>query len=338
MVDGVHVIAGSSPRARGTRGRATPTSAPSPVHPRLRGEHSLQARTISPSSGSSPPARGTRFDCHVNDLIERFIPACAGNTAAYRPDGYRPAVHPRLRGEHASRSSMAGGSSGSSPRARGTLVDDHQTVLASSVHPRLRGEHRIISGAVCEIGRFIPACAGNTSAISRSPTPRSVHPRLRGEHELILVNSYKDHGSSPPARGTPRRRMGDVLAVRFIPACAGNTPTRQTPSAPTPVHPRLRGEHTSPISTETGKFGSSPPARGTLLLECIVIQSKFTAQRTHRGLYYVRGRRHAPLVGRWSRTSTAGGRRPRRRNDIAVIRGGSTSGRSRTSVPGPRHM
>ena len=92
---------GSSPRVRGTRvdatalrlvGRFIPACAgntspkahrypTSTVHPRVCGEHIC--RPISPAAriGSSPRVRGThRLGC-VPQAVNRFIPACAGNTA-----------------------------------------------------------------------------------------------------------------------------------------------------------------------------------------------------------------------------------------------------------------
>ena len=58
--------------------------------------------------------------------------------------GY-PAVHPRVRGEHAARASCAPSSSGSSPRARRTHEEARRALAAA---------------------RFIPACAENTSTMS----------------------------------------------------------------------------------------------------------------------------------------------------------------------------
>ena len=51
---------------------------------------------------------------------------------------------------------------------------------------------------------------------------------------------------------------------RFIPAGAGNTTGRPTPSARHPVYPRWRGEHPLYLCTQSFTDGLSPLARGTL--------------------------------------------------------------------------
>ena len=73
------------------------------------------------------------------------------------------------------------GSTGSSPRGRGTPVVQH---------------------AVDGIIRFIPARAGNTSSRHRSATGKSVHPRAGGEHNGYQTPSKVAYGSSPRGRGT----------------------------------------------------------------------------------------------------------------------------------------
>ena len=93
-------ISGSSPPVRGThakhstrslRPRFIPACAgntwlwvtgsqPSAVHPRLCGEHSLVTHGDFPSTGSSPPVRGTLALARRLARWCRFIPACAGNT------------------------------------------------------------------------------------------------------------------------------------------------------------------------------------------------------------------------------------------------------------------
>ena len=193
---------GSSPPARGTPGaarihgrdvrfipaRAGNTSTTSKcgtcrsVHPRPRGEHRLASAEGLISTGSSPPARGTRKHDRYFRGVHRFIPARAGNTECSRSTHSPPTVHPRPRGEHPTIRSTTGSMDGSSPPARGTRGP-------------LRGQRRH--------GRFIPARAGNTARLRTSlrrstgssppargtptyqvtgSTRHTVHPRPRGEH------------------------------------------------------------------------------------------------------------------------------------------------------------
>ena len=152
---------GSSPLARGTRGRwrCLPTcqrliparagntyahdahGIPKPAHPRSRGEHDLHRYWWCPGSGSSPLARGTRRSGCAFLGAARLIPARAGNTrSSASTSGCSPA-HPRSRGEHQRAPGIQQFKIGSSPLARGTL----RGLQAYPVIPRL-----------------IPARAGNT--------------------------------------------------------------------------------------------------------------------------------------------------------------------------------
>ena len=70
-------------------------------------------------------------------------------------------------------------------------------------------------------------------------------------------------GSSPPARGTPRRAGRAHVHRRLIPACAGNTRPIGRRSHRRAAHPRLRGEHVRHLDHAERNAGSSPPARGT---------------------------------------------------------------------------
>ena len=257
--------AGSSPRARGTphAGKVIPTSAriiPAcagntsccrsaqscpPDHPRVRGEH-IDAETKGDvDTGSSPRARGTH-PCELRGLTaRRIIPACAGNTV--QPDSackLRP-DHPRVRGEHLRRLPKRRNTSGSSPRARGTLP--------RRVRP-------------LDAGRIIPACAGNTSLCTRSEASRPDHPRVRGEHGTVARWVGASGGSSPRARGTPDARTTARVGRRIIPACAGNTHACRSLDARQTDHPRVRGEHPLDRVDRRRCGGSSPRARGTHVL------------------------------------------------------------------------
>ena len=213
------------------------------------------------SSGSSPPARGTRTTRSRR---------CSVST-----------VHPRPRGEHRAWMLFKLGVDGSSPPARGTrschprTTDQYRfiparagntastsaSVMGAPVHPRPRGEHLSQLGfptrqigssppargtlshvpSCCLEPRFIPARAGNTAPFQRLTDDSTVHPRPRGEHSWTW----------------------SLSARRFIPARAGNTTTSPCACRTSPVHPRPRGEHGRVRRTLNLVIGSSPPARGT---------------------------------------------------------------------------
>ena len=132
-------------------------------------------------------------------------------------------VHPRLRGELEYPCRKRSGYFGSSPLARGT-------------HSWRNGQQ--------ESYRFIPACAGNSSNMATNTRQSPVHPRLRGELQRGRAKGLTNAGSSPLARGTLDEDGLDVQALRFIPACAGNSRQRRGSLKTIPVHPRLRGELT----------------------------------------------------------------------------------------------
>ena len=271
---------GSSPRGRGTHSPAA--LAPQAVHPRAGGEHTVSPRpNIALSAGSSPRGRGTharrravasRATVHpraggehvaravagrFNEVavVQRFIPARAGNTLCHAHrfiparagnTGQVAGSSPRGRGTRFTRQrggpapirfipARAGNTScglsvrpdsGSSPRGRGTQPmgrSPRRPIIP--VHPRAGGEHNAPPSV-----RFIPARAGNTGCTGFPP---------------VSV------GSSPRGRGHTRR----ILACpnRFIPARAGNTASIGS-CAPRTVHPRAGGEHVRPRAPDVQRF------------------------------------------------------------------------------------
>ena len=131
---------------------------------------------------------------------------------------------------------------GSSPLARGTPIRQPLSPLAV---------------------RLIPARAGNTFGPRAFDQVQAAHPRSRGEHASSSLRSCPHLGSSPLARGTPIRQPLSPLAVRLIPARAGNTELVSRSSTASSAHPRSRGEHTLMFLTADRTLGSSPLARGT---------------------------------------------------------------------------
>ena len=113
---------GSSPHARGTRFAGPMDDPDLRFIPARAGNTQPTQRMSILCAGSSPHARGTLRQAVDDDGVVRFIPARAGNTRRTPAADPGLAVHPRTRGEHASRRRASRSSVGSSPHARGTLV------------------------------------------------------------------------------------------------------------------------------------------------------------------------------------------------------------------------
>ena len=168
----------------------------------MRGEHSRARKRGGGDGGSSPHARGALDGPALWADDDGIIPACAGSTSWTAAGAYRAGDHPRMRGEHDEDFDLTTDSEGSSPHARGALVDD--------------GVGRAPDG-------IIPACAGSTGRATRSPICTRDHPRMRGEHVGDGVQIVDTMGSSPHARGARAVLPLDELPVGIIPACAGST-------------------------------------------------------------------------------------------------------------------
>ena len=174
-------------------------------------------------AGSSPLARGT-LQRRVMQLDQfGLIPARAGNTwCLWFP--IRPLrAHPRSRGEHVPCQVWVERWSGSSPLARGTLIQ---------VEPQ---------GALAGL---IPARAGNTRGGLKGPTHPWAHPRSRGEPISEDMKGATKSGSSPLARGTRIPACANRLRNGLIPARAGNTSPSKNTATNGRAHPPLaRGTH-----------------------------------------------------------------------------------------------
>ena len=156
-----HHQRGSSPRVRGTRRFDSTIDRPLRDHPRVCGEHPLVRTRICHRPGSSPRVRGTPTNTLSDPRCSGIIPACAGNTVPCGVIVFVGWDHPRVCGEHLGGLSAILFFTGSSPRVRGTHVDDPDV-------ERARG--------------IIPACAGNTTTPEVSANNPRDHPRVCGEH------------------------------------------------------------------------------------------------------------------------------------------------------------
>ena len=153
------------PRMRGERAATNAKERSRSVHPRMRGERTATVVPSLSETGSSPHARGTLLPLTGSRDMLRFIPACAGNAKAGESRTSSLTVHPRMRGERAFNRRALQNNSGSSPHARGTLIQFGPNTL---------------------LLRFIPACAGNADAGRFPLIGDAVHPRMRGERSTAV--------------------------------------------------------------------------------------------------------------------------------------------------------
>ena len=214
------------------------------VHPHVRGEYLGLGHGLSPVPGSSPRAWGILEPKTAQAKDTRFIPTCVGNTASAHALRAGRAVHPHVRGEYLPCGVSISGQHGSSPRAWGIHV-----VLETGV----------------TIARFIPTCVGNTFFSSAGCLLLAVHPHVRGEYYSRDCYCAPLCGSSPRAWGIHPPKRQHPRHFRFIPTCVGNTEYADFLTAPTAVHPHVRGEYW-PARHYAGYYaGSSPRAWGILM-------------------------------------------------------------------------
>ena len=171
-------------------------------HPRSRGVYLTRCDGPYAHLGSSPLARGLRDLRGGGHDGDGIIPARAGftpKTLAFSSDA---GDHPRSRGVYASLPHCQRRPEGSSPLARGLLLDVRLRL-------RLRG--------------IIPARAGFTATWWTDSVPQEDHPRSRGVYPKQGVSRHADGGSSPLARGLRLLSVSLGCGGRIIPARAGFT-------------------------------------------------------------------------------------------------------------------
>ena len=128
-------------------------------HPRSRGVYIKVTSLTLPMQGSSPLARGLRERSSSPRPARRIIPARAGFTVYTAMGAFITADHPRSRGVYLGKGTVMGRPDGSSPLARGLLIDSTETDAKNGI---------------------IPARAGFTWRTTRNRFPPSDHPRSRG--------------------------------------------------------------------------------------------------------------------------------------------------------------
>ena len=177
------------------------------------------------------------------NAVSRIIPARAGFTSCASPRPRSSSDHPRSRGVYRPYPVPIAAAWGSSPLARGLLVQ--------------------VQGGVGGV-RIIPARAGFTRGRPRTGRVRRDHPRSRGGYSCRRSFPSYRRGSSPLARGLPKRSILASSPGRIIPARAGFTGGAEVGPGGESDHPRSRGGYPRSPQITLSAPGSSPLARGLL--------------------------------------------------------------------------
>ena len=131
--------------------------------------------------------------------------------------------------------------------------------------PLARGGHSE-GDAVRAATGLIPAGAGRTLGVGDSTAPLAAHPRWRGADPHTPRCWSLFAGSSPLARGGREGMTWGAGSARLIPAGAGRTRDPARGSAFPEAHPRWRGADLFAMEAGEAEQGSSPLARGGLVV------------------------------------------------------------------------
>ena len=90
---------------------------------------------------------------------------------------------------------------------------------------------------------------------------------MHGEHRCIFIVIIENLGSSPYARGAPYSISLKDLGSGIIPVCTGSTNKDKPVTVFMGDHPRMHGEHDHRQQVGHHPSGSSPYARGALVVK-----------------------------------------------------------------------
>ena len=129
-------------------------------------------------------------------------------------------------------------------------------------HPRSRGENSAACMASADAGGSSPLTQGKRLHHGTPIRLIQAHPRSRRENPSTVRDTYGLAGSSPLTRGKLRRAVLHGVPRGLIPAHAGKTRRRASPTGGRPAHPRSHGENNTNARRGSSLPGSSPLTRG----------------------------------------------------------------------------
>ena len=197
--------------------------------------------------------RGKLLHTVLKQVLDRIIPAHAGQTTPSSIPLCHCSDHPRACGANDDGIAATFYGDGSSPRMRGKLAGLFNDL-----------SHR----------RIIPAHAGQTHHVQLVQRPESDHPRACGANSASRLANSAAIGSSPRMRGkrTSHERINEPR--RIIPAHAGQTEQEPCGTRGAADHPRACGANSRLVRCNGPEIGSSPRMRGKRM--AVLLTSRYT--------------------------------------------------------------
>ena len=233
--------AGSIPACAGEPHPITRRLPEIPVYPRVCGGTITIRSGSSQRYGLSPRVRGNPFYVSRRLLVERSIPACAGEPGPKSGVTGAWTVYPRVCG--------------------GTFNTGAGQNLIPGLSPRVRGNQAQYVPPQREI-RSIPACAGEPSSSFPKPPMSRVYPRVCGGTRTLNNHLRYEEGLSPRVRGNRQMSIRPRGPTRSIPACAGEPASWSGLSSIDRVYPRVCGGTSFNGTGPYRQRGLSPRVRG----------------------------------------------------------------------------
>ena len=190
----------SIPACAGEPAAAWSSALTAAVYPRVCGGTRPGRAAASPPAGLSPRVRGNLVRMAMNKALDRSIPACAGEPSPASSKPHRRQVYPRVCG--------------------GTGRATRAFTPGAGLSPRVRGNPPYLLNTP-DGQRSIPACAGEPSHPSGGSGVCPVYPRVCGGTAASVAKGTGICGLSPRVRGNRDAVPLPQVALRSIPACAG---------------------------------------------------------------------------------------------------------------------
>ena len=170
----------SIPAWAGETARARSVACPFGVYPRVGGGNNGAMPSMDYTRGLSPRGRGKLCNAVAVLIVERSIPAWAGETDLTDKALHKRGVYPRVGG-------------GNKPYCA-------DGVRELGLSPRGRGKRAVIPIGAGR-GRSIPAWAGETICWALAKKARTVYPRVGGGNRHTRRVAQRIEGLSPRGRG-----------------------------------------------------------------------------------------------------------------------------------------